>query len=127
MAEKQNKMASMPMNKLVFSMSLPLMVSLLVQSLYNIVDSIFVARLSEEAITATSLSYPVQMLMIAFSVGTSVGVNALLSRTLGAGDRHRGLLRLGPGLRHHHHGQRPSAADGPSGPRAVASEPLGRH
>lgn len=84
MTEKQNKMANMPMNKLVFSMSIPLMVSLLVQSLYNIVDSIFVAKISVEALTATSLSFPIQMLMIAFSVGTSVGMNALLSRTLGA-------------------------------------------
>lgn len=81
---KENKMAVMPMGALVFSMSLPLMVSLLVQSLYNIVDGIFVARLSEDALTATSLAYPVQLFMIAVSVGTGVGVNALLSRKLGA-------------------------------------------
>ncbi|MGM9940674.1 MAG: MATE family efflux transporter [Bulleidia sp.] len=79
-----NKLESMKMSKLVFQMSLPLMVSLLVQSLYNIVDSIFVARISEEALTATSLAYPVQVLMIAFSVGTSVGINALLSKSIGA-------------------------------------------
>ena len=77
------------MQKLVINMSLPLIVSLLVQSLYNIVDSIFVAKMSEEALTATSLAFPVQMLMIAFSVGTSVGVNALLSKTLGARNRER--------------------------------------
>lgn len=71
------------MGTLVWSMSLPMMISLLIQSLYNIVDSIFVARLSEEALTAASLAYPVQMLMIAAGVGTAVGVNAILSRTLG--------------------------------------------
>ncbi len=79
-----NKMATMKMSKLIFNMSLPLMISLLVQSLYNIVDSIFVARISESALTATSLAYPIQLLMIAVSVGTSVGINALLSRSVGA-------------------------------------------
>lgn len=82
--KKENKMAVMPMGKLVFSMSLPLMVSLLVQSLYNIVDGIFVAKISETALTATSLAYPVQILMVAVSVGTSVGINALLSQKIGA-------------------------------------------
>lgn len=79
-----DKMGSMPVGRLVVGMSLPLMFSLLVQSLYNIVDSIFVARLSENALTATSLAYPVQILMVAVAVGTGVGVNSLLSRTLGA-------------------------------------------
>lgn len=83
-SRKQNKMAVMPMGKLVFTMSLPLMISLLVQSLYNIVDGIFVARISEKALTATSLAYPIQILMVAVSVGTGVGVNALISRLLGA-------------------------------------------
>lgn len=82
---EQNKMAVMPVRKLLFNMSVPLMMSLLFQSLYNIVDGIFVARLSEEALTATSLVYPVQALMTAVSVGTSVGLNALLSRKLGEG------------------------------------------
>ncbi len=72
------------MTRLVFSMSWPLIISLLVQSLYNIVDSIFVARLSEDALTATSLAFPIQLLMIAVSVGTSVGINAVLSRAIGA-------------------------------------------
>lgn len=80
---KKNKMETMEMRALVFNMSLPMMVSLLMQSLYNIVDSIFVAQLSEQALTATSLAYPIQMLMIAVGVGTAVGVNALLSQTLG--------------------------------------------
>jgi len=79
-----NKMETMKMSKLLLNMSLPLMISLLVQSLYNIVDSIFVARISEAALTATSLAYPIQLLMIAVSVGTSVGINALLSRSVGA-------------------------------------------
>lgn len=98
MQGKKNKMAQMPMGRLVASMSLPLMVSLLVQSLYNIVDSIFVARLGEEALTATSLAFPVQMLMIAFSVGTSVGVNALLSRTLGAGNKEKAMQIANTGM-----------------------------
>ena len=80
---QQNKMAVMPMRKLLFTMSLPLMMSLLVQSLYNIVDSIFVSRLSEKALTATSLVYAIQFLMIAVGVGTAVGLNALLSRRVG--------------------------------------------
>jgi Na+-driven multidrug efflux pump len=82
--EKENKMAAMPMKKLVLNMSFPLMLSLLIQSLYNIVDSIFVAKLSESALTATSLVFPMQLLMIAVGVGTGVGVNAVLSRNIGA-------------------------------------------
>lgn len=84
--ETQNKLGYMPMLRLVLEMSWPLMISLLVQSLYNIVDSVFVAMLSEDALTATSLAFPVQIMMIAVSVGTSVGINALLSRSIGAGD-----------------------------------------
>lgn len=98
MQAKKSKMADTPMGKLVISMSFPLMVSLLVQSLYNIVDSIFVSRLGEEALTATSLAFPVQMLMIAFSVGTSVGVNALLSRTLGAGNKEKATQIANTGM-----------------------------
>jgi len=87
MPKTQNKMGVMPIKKLLLTMAIPLMLSLVVQSLYNIVDSIFVARLSERALTATSLAYPVQILMIALSVGTGVGINALISRLLGAGRR----------------------------------------
>lgn len=82
--EKENKMGVMPIKKLVITMSLPIMISMLVQSLYNIVDSIFVARISENALTATSIAYSAQMLQIAVAVGTGVGVNALVSRMLGA-------------------------------------------
>ncbi len=83
---KSSKLGRMPIPQLVLSMSWPLMVSLLVQSLYNIVDSVFVALLSQDALTATSLAFPIQILMIAVSVGTSVGINALLSKSIGAGD-----------------------------------------
>lgn len=81
--QKENKMGIMPENKLLLSMSLPMMISMLVQALYNIVDSVFVSRISEDALTAVSLAFPVQSIMIAAAVGTAVGVNALLSKTLG--------------------------------------------
>ena len=82
-APQENKMGTMPVNKLLLSMSLPMMASMLVQALYNIVDSIFVARVSEDALTAVSLAFPIQSLMIALGGGTGVGINALLSRSLG--------------------------------------------
>lgn len=81
-----NKLETMPIPKLVANMSLPLMLSLLVQSLYNIVDGIYVAQLGEDAWTAISLAFPVHILMIAVGVGTGVGVNSLLSRSIGAKD-----------------------------------------
>lgn len=80
----ENKMGIQPIPKLVITMSIPLMFSLLVQSLYNIVDGIFVAKLNEQSLTATSLAYPVQLLMVSIAVGTSVGLNAYLSKTVGA-------------------------------------------
>lgn len=80
---QENKMGTMPVNKLIITMSLPMIVSMLIQALYNIVDSIFVAKISEDALTAVSLAFPFQNLMIAVGTGTGVGVNALLSRTLG--------------------------------------------
>ncbi len=83
---KANKMGTMPVNKLLISMSLPMMISMLVQALYNIVDSIFVSRIDENALTAVSMAFPIQSLMIAIGVGTGVGVNALLSRSLGEKD-----------------------------------------
>ena len=79
----ENKMGVVPIPKLLVQMSLPIMLSMLVQALYNIVDSIFVARINENALTAVSLAFPMQNLMIAIAVGTSVGVNAVLSRSLG--------------------------------------------
>ncbi len=81
--QQENKMGVMPVNRLLLNMSVPMMISMLVQALYNIVDSIFVARVSEEALTAVSLAFPIQTLLIAVGAGTGVGVNALLSKTLG--------------------------------------------
>ena len=82
----ENKMGVMPVPKLLITMSLPMMLSMLVQALYNIVDSMFVAKLSEDALTAVSLAFPAQTLMISISSGTGVGINALLSRNLGEKD-----------------------------------------
>ena len=86
MPQNENKMGIMPVNKLLLTMSVPMMLSMLVQALYNIVDSIFVARISEDALTAVSLAFPIQQLMIALGGGTCVGVNAVLSRALGEKD-----------------------------------------
>lgn len=80
---KENKMGIMPVGKLIFSMSFPMMISMLVQALYNIVDSIFVSKICENALTAVSLAFPVQNLMMSVGVGTSIGVNAILSKFLG--------------------------------------------
>lgn len=87
MSERRSKLGAMPMGKLVANISAPLMISMLVQSLYNIVDGIYVAQIGEKALAATSLAFPAQLLMIAVSVGTGVGVNSLLSRRLGEGKR----------------------------------------
>ena len=79
----ENKMGTMPVGRLVLNMSLPMMISMLVQALYNIVDSVFVAMLSENALTAVSMAFPLQTLLIAVGAGTGVGMNALLSKSLG--------------------------------------------
>ena len=79
----ENKMGYMPLGKLLLTMSVPMMISMFVQSLYNIVDSIFVARISENALPAVSLAFPIQNLMFSVSIGTGVGINSLLSRRLG--------------------------------------------
>lgn len=81
---KENKMGTMPTNKLLLNMSLPMMIAMLIQALYNIVDSMFVAQISENALSAVSLAFPMQNFMIAVATGTGVGVNALLSKNLGA-------------------------------------------
>ena len=80
---KENKMGTMPIGKLVLNMSLPLMAANLVQAMYNVVDSIFVSRICENALTAVSMAFPIQILIIALGGGTGVGVNALLSKSLG--------------------------------------------
>ncbi len=84
-----DKMGTMPVGKLLFTMAAPMIVSMLVQALYNIVDSIYVAQISENALTAVSLAFPMQTLMIAVSTGIGVGINAALSRSLGEGARER--------------------------------------
>ncbi len=81
--QQENKMGVQPINKLLISMAVPLMLSMLVQACYNIVDSIYVAQLSEDALNAVSMAFPIQNLMIAVCSGTGVGINALLSRSLG--------------------------------------------
>ena len=84
---KENKMGTMPVGKLLLTMSLPMMVSMLIQALYNIVDSMFVAQINEQALTALGLAFPVQNLMIGVATGTGVGMNALLSNSLGEKNR----------------------------------------
>lgn len=86
---QENKMGVMPVGRLILTVSLPIMASMLVQALYNIVDSIFVARISENALTAVSMAFPIQNLMIATATGTGVGINALLAKNLGAKDYER--------------------------------------
>ncbi len=80
---KENKMGVKPVSSLLVSMGIPLMLSMMVQAVYNIVDSIFISRIGETALTAVSLAFPIQIIMISVAIGTSIGVNALLSRRLG--------------------------------------------
>ena len=94
----ENKMGVMPISRLLFTMSLPMILSMLVQALYNVIDSIFVARLGETALAAVSLAFPVQNLIIAVSTGTGVGVNALLSRSLGEKNQKNANLAAVNGL-----------------------------
>jgi len=83
-SEKENKMGVMPVGKLIVTMSWPAILSMMIQATYNVVDSIFVARVSEKALTAVTLIFPAQMLIIAVGVGTAIGVNSLIARRLGA-------------------------------------------
>ena len=96
---RENKMGTMPENKLLLSMAVPMMISMLVQALYNIVDSIFVSRICEDALTAVSMAFPLQNIIISIAVGFGVGINALLSRALGQKNAERQSGR----------GQRPAA------------------
>ncbi len=84
--KNKNKMGIMPVGKLLANMAIPMVISMLVQAMYNVVDSYFVAKISTDALTAISLAYPIQMLMIAVAVGTSVGMNSYMSRKLGEGN-----------------------------------------
>ena len=95
---RENKMGTMPIGRLLANLAAPMMVSMLFQALYNIVDSVFVARLSQDAMNAVSLAFPLQTLCIAFSVGTGVGMNALLSRSLGEKNQAAANRAAGTGL-----------------------------
>ena len=95
-----NKMATMPVNKLMIKMGLPIIISMMLQALYNIVDSAFVSNMEggESAINALTLAFPVQMLMVAIGIGTGVGVNVLLARSLGEGDKEKASKAAGNGV-----------------------------
>ncbi len=95
---KENKMGVMPTGKLLFNMALPMIIAMVVQALYNIVDSIYVSRISESAVTALSLAYPIQNIQIGFAVGIGVGVNSLLSKALGGEDRDTADKAAGNGM-----------------------------
>ena len=100
-AEKDNKMAVMPVNRLIINMGIPVIVSMMLQAVYNIVDSAFVANMEgtgELALNALTLAFPVQMLMIAIGVGTGVGVNALLAKSMGQGDMEKASKTAGNGV-----------------------------
>ena len=93
-----NKMGTMPIGKLLFNMALPMIISMLVQALYNVVDSIYVSQISESAVTALGLAFPIQNIQIGFATGIGVGVNALLSKSLGEGNQETANKSAGNGL-----------------------------
>lgn len=95
---RENRMGTEHIPSLLMKMALPMMLSMLVQALYNVVDSIFVAKISEDALTALSVAFPLQNLMIAFATGLGVGINSLLSRALGEKDRQKADAAAGNGL-----------------------------
>ena len=95
---KENKMGVMPIGKLLMNMALPMIVSMLVQALYNVVDSIYVSRISESAVTALSLAFPVQNMQIGVAVGVGVGINSLLSKSLGEGNQEAANRTAGNGM-----------------------------
>lgn len=95
---KENKMGTMPVGKLLVNMALPMIISMMVQALYNIVDSVYVSQVSESAVTALGLAFPVQNMQIGFAVGIGVGVNALLSQSLGRKDQETANWAAGQGI-----------------------------
>lgn len=95
---KENKMGTMPVGKLLFNMALPMIIAMIVQALYNVVDSIYVSRISESAVTALSLAFPVQNIQIGFATGIGVGVNSLLSKSLGENNRDAANRAAGNGI-----------------------------
>lgn len=94
----ENKMGVMPVGKLLVNMAMPMIISMLVQALYNVVDSVYVSRISESAVVALSLAFPIQNLLIGFGVGIGVGVNFLLSKSLGEGNQERANQAAGNGI-----------------------------
>ena len=97
-AARENIMGTMEINPLLVKLSVPMMISMLVQALYNVVDSVFVSHVSESALTAVSLAFSLQNVMIAVGVGTGVGVNALLSKSLGEKNQHRANVTAENGI-----------------------------
>ncbi len=97
-AVKENKMGTMPVGRLLFTMALPMIMSMLVQALYNIVDSVYVSQVSESAVTALSLAFPIQNLQIGAATGIAVGVNSLLSKSLGERNQQRANAAAGNGI-----------------------------
>ena len=95
---QENKMGTMPIGKLLFTMALPMIIAMLVQALYNVVDSIYVSQISESAVTALGLAFPVQNILIGFATGIGVGVNSLLSKSLGEGDQKAANRAAGNGV-----------------------------
>ena len=94
----ENKMGTMPVGRLLVNMALPMIISMMVQALYNVVDSIYISQISESAVTALALAFPVQNLQIGFAVGIGVGVNSLLSKSLGQGDQEAANRAAGNGM-----------------------------
>ena len=95
---QENKMGTMPVGKLLFNMALPMILSMVVQALYNVVDSIYISQISESAVTALSLAFPVQNMQIGFAVGIGVGVNSLLSKSLGEQNQEAANRAAGNGM-----------------------------
>ncbi len=95
---RENKMGVMPVGKLLMNMAVPMILSMLVQALYNVVDSIYISRISENAVTALGLAFPVQNVQIGYGVGIGVGVNSLLSKSLGEGNREKANRTAGNGI-----------------------------
>jgi len=95
---QENKMGTMPIGKLLFTMALPMIIAMLVQALYNVVDSIYVSQISESAVTALGLAFPIQNILIGFATGIGVGVNSLLSKSLGEGNQKAANRAAGNGV-----------------------------
>ena len=95
---RENKMGTMPIGKLLFTMALPMIIAMLVQALYNVVDSIYVSQISESAVTALGLAFPIQNILIGFATGIGVGVNSLLSKSLGEGNQKAANRAAGNGI-----------------------------